>query len=385
MSDDWYIEGVTVEGAHAQRAYEAATVEAREALEQAGQAEVARRYDVGAMAAAGVPMNGTTQARFRNDDRRFVSHFDTSTGESMARPATMLAPLAFPARFAESPVGTFLMNRLEAGEEAARTAASAVYEFGSGLWNLGADVNEWLGLGPHVRAPSADDLGMMPEGTPAQVVARMAPLLVGFGVARKGLQGLVHADRAIFQRMATDMGAAAITDFTIGDPREGSLLELMVQFNAIQRASVENLNPADLHETVGPMAARFALAAEGLVLGSLVQGARAAGGKLAVLGSMLSLQADTVEETAVKALTRSQATPADGLDPIDSGWLTVFFGARIMKGMAQLDDAMRQDAGVWGATADQIEAAWNRAATLAQEANRQAMRPFMGEGAPDGG
>ena len=379
--DDWYVAGVEANDAQAMSDAKARQTQGVDALQKAGQAQVGDRYNVAGMVANGVPMDGTTEPRYRVDNERFAGHFDVSTGRSWANPPSPRPPLKWSAGLAEAFNEAYgLAEKGPLTEESIRTIGTAVYEFGADIWDFGVDVAEWL---TPYELPEAPEAPIAPRGTPGQVMVEVAPFLTGFAAAKQGLRKLLGAGRSAFARAAQSASAGGMADFVIADPREDSLLDLMDNFYGLQGTVVDHLNPAAIYETLGPMAARLGMAAEGLVVGSVIEGLFAAGKRGAAAAAALSLQADEAEQIAVQALSHSQATPA-GLSQPDSGWLTTWMGARILKGEKRLSDEMRTDAAQWGATADQTEAAWNRAATLAQEAHRrQVARQLPGE--PNGG
>ena len=392
MSDDWYIDAVGHMDTMQRNRHDALSAEGTETLIQAGMGDVAQAYDAGLMQAAGVPMDGTVSPRFAEPGTQMAGHFDAATGQNMA-PVTASAP-SFPDDMATQygQMLTDVYGRIgQAGrtpEEAIRTGISALYDFGAGIWNFSADVTEWLTEQPGHRVQSAENKGLSPRGPVNKIVADVLPFVMGFSAASKRLATLVGQPRSFFTRATQPMAAGAGADMVLADPREDSLLDLMLEFGWLQDAALQHVNPAELYETAGPMAGRLGMAAEGVAVGSLVGGLMGARkqlpGAAVALGMALWGRADAVEGQAVQALTRSRGHVREGLDETDAGWLTVWLGAKIMKGEKRLTPALAEQAAPWHVTTGQLEAAWNRAARIAQEASKQVFRKAT-EGRLDGG
>ena len=390
MSDSWYIEGLNIRNDAAEREHQVLTDDGTQKLVAAGLGDVAQSYDVGAMQAAGVPMDGTVEPRFANKGSRMVGHFDAATGQNMASvtasPASL--PNDFATRYGEmltqayGSIGEFGATP----EEAYRTAITSLYEFGAGIWNFSADVTEWLTDDKPLRVESAEAKGLAPKGGLNRTVAAILPFVMGFTGAYRGLTKLAGQPRSFFARTAQSMAAGAGTDFVLADPREDSLLQLMTELFDLQHASLQEINPAEFYKTAGPMAGRLGMAAEGVAVGSMVSGLMGLGKRIpgaAVLGMSLFGQADAVEQEAVSALSQSRAHVREGMDETDAGWLTVWMGAKIMKGAKRLNGEIAEQASAWHATASQLEAAWNRAARIAQEASKRTFAKAT-EGRADG-
>lgn len=371
MRDDWYTDAVSTASLEHGRTTAESAARAVESMRAAGVGEdQLSDFDLPAMERAGVPLDGTVENRYAKPGRRILDRFD-------ARDGSRVAP-------------SELDIQLEGLKGAGLAVVAPIYDFGRGVVNLAGDIAEAGGEDPDkiIRpAPAGEALGFVaPDDTLSGIASGVITYGLGFGAAYARLAGLAAAPKTAIGRIAgtgtRGAAAGALMDVTT-DPREDSLYHVFRESLGLESEFARSLDPALLYEE-SPLTARAAMAAEGAVIGAVggaaitgaARTARAAGGAIASQWR----RADELEQLAVGALSRSRTQLNSGLDPADVGWLTVWFGSKIMKGVQSLTADMQTKLGDLGALPEQITEAWNKAATIhdaaAQEhAARLAARP----------
>lgn len=393
--DSWYDELVGAEDRQRRAQDEADRAEAMEAVKGSGAAygRELDDYDIPAMRRGGMAPNEVA-AEFLRPLARTAGRRDASTGRPVADPS-IEAPELFPSGGnVASEVEIALGGVGAAAQAVGRTAARGVYEFGRGIWSVSADIYEALGGDPEksIRPPSYEEIGgAEPAGVAEGMLSSVIKYGVGFNLAYRQLAGLADdavsvAGRAL-QTGARTGTAGAVSDFLLTDPREGLILDtaydaLRSLYGADAEAGshVTPIATAIENDQMSPLVGRLIAAAEGLALGAVggwaLKGAGAAAGKGAdVVGDAaraLWLRADEIEETAVRALARSRHQLNAGLDPSSVGWLTTLYTARIAKGAKRLTKDLHAVAASFGATPEQAEAAFAKAAGLSQKARAAA-------------
>lgn len=371
--EDWYVAGVNALTRQQEQSRAQAQATAEESLRASGAGEGMEDYDLASMSASGVPLDGTTANEHAKPGRKFLDRFDARDGTEV-----------MPSRFGPTQA---------AAEEIGRTAITIPYEFGRGIVNFAGDVAEWAGEDPEkvLRPPSAEDLGFAPEYLPGQIVATVSPFLLGWQQAYSRLGALRATPRSAFGRVtgATPRAvvAGAGADVLLSDPRHDSLYNMFREGMGAENEVARAIDPALLYEQ-DPMLGRAAMAFEGAAVGAVGAAALVGGGSAAAAGGKRVAQAaaqfwqgaDDVERLAVEALAKSRSQLNAGIPPEDVGWLAVWMGAKMMKGVQTLNTAMREKLGDLGATADQVDEAWanaNELHRMAAEDNaaRMAARP----------
>ena len=394
--DAWYGQVVGAAERQEREAREREHAEAVEAIRGsgAGYGRELDDYDVAEMRRGGLRPNEVAGEFLRRYARTGGAR-DLSSGERIMSPASEAPDLFPPVERTIPSEAEIAAGGVAAGAQAvARSVGRGVYEFGRGVWSFSADVYEALGGDPEksVRPPSYEEIGgAEPSGLAESIVSSVVKYGIGFQLAHRQLSGL--ADDAasmagrVLQTGARTGTAGAVSDILLTDPREGLVTDAAY-------AAIRSLYGADAeagsHATpiasaiedgqMGPLVGRLAAAAEGLVLGAVggwaLKGAGAAAAKGAdVAGDAaraLWLRADEIEETAVRALARSRHQLNAGLDPASVGWLTTLYTARIAKGAKKLTKDLLNVAASFGATPDQAEAAFTKAAKLSQKARAEA-------------
>ena len=379
ISDEFLNTDMQLEQARAnveRRQREEAEAKAREQLSTV-QVDV-EDYDLPAMVEAKMPMDGTFANEFAKPGRKAAGRRDARDGTVMVGPEVE-DPLLWPIGDTpqRSEFGIAMGGVGHAAKAVGETMAAGVYGFGRGVWNFSADVYEAFGGEGGYRPPSYEEIGgSPPTGAVDELSRNMVKFGLGYANAANALKGLMPT------ALPRSMAAGAATDVVVMDPKEESIYDAFANAFGAEQELATQFSVARLAED-DPLSARAFIGLEGLGVGAIVDtatfAARIGGEKATEFARALWLRHDELEQTAVEALSKARYTTASGLDPAQAGWLTVWMGARIMKGAKQLDSKLRSSAAGFGASEEQVTQAWNKAATLSQRARGDAMQQFAEE------